>query len=183
MGSSKALRRRCEKIVAELDVPVPLNLDAICAEVSRLTGRPITTQVVDMPAKSPCGLWVAFPDVDAVYVAGATSLEHQHHITLHELSHVLAGHTAAPVDADEVYRLLVPDLDPELVRRIIGRTRYHGGVGGESHYQIPEEVEAETIASMIAARATAWTGTPPLGDVPESAADVVARIGKALTNS
>jgi hypothetical protein len=69
---------------------------------------------------------------------------------MHEVAHLLCGHTGtAEIDAAAT-RALMPNLSPELVRRVLGRTVYTE----------TEEHEAELLASLIAQRAARLPRSP-----------------------
>ncbi|MBA4864052.1 hypothetical protein H1V43_22375 [Streptomyces sp. PSKA54] len=77
-------------------------------------------------------------NTDHIFVEDATSPLHRDHIVLHEISHMLLGHTPR--------QTLTPafrHLDAELVRGVLGRTSY----------ETEEERSAETLAGLIATRA------------------------------
>jgi hypothetical protein len=163
------IRRRCERRLADLNIPSPLDMAELRAEVSRKTGRPIEVRVVDMPSRGPCGLWVSIGNTDLVYVAAGTSVDHQRQVELHELSHILAGHGAVPVPVAGVMQL-VPDLDPHLVERMLGRTFY----SDEAEY------EAELQATMIGCAGTDWA-PEPRRTVLEADIEIVKRIDRDLS--
>ncbi|MFB9364173.1 hypothetical protein [Actinoplanes nipponensis] len=103
-----------------------------------------------LSAGAPCGLWISVPDADYVFYDPGTSRLHAEHIVLHELSHMLSGHTtglnadlqAGPAADGGVIGRLVPDLDPTTIETILGRTSY----------TTAQEREAEILASLIRAR-------------------------------
>ena len=140
----RELRRRCERIVEGLDMPDPFDLEVLCRTVAEARGRPL--RVLIWPAGggsgSPCGMWVALADEDVIVIDRRTSWLHQQHIGLHEIGHIVAGHNAGQgLEHDSVLRLL-PDLDPAMVRRVLGRASYAS----------PQEREAETIALLLSQR-------------------------------
>ncbi len=136
------LRRRCEKILAELHLPNSIDVRELCDVVARRQGRPIHLLGESLPASSPCGLAVRTERFDAIFYEVNTSKLHQEHIIRHELGHLICGHLTAPVLDAEVSRLLLPNLDPSLVRAVLGRT----------NYSEIEEKEAELIASLLLRR-------------------------------
>ncbi|MBQ1022739.1 hypothetical protein KBX71_33375 [Micromonospora sp. D93] len=81
-------------------------------------------------------------DFDAIFFEQDTSPLHQLLIIGHELGHLLAGHQATEVLDADASRLLLPDLDPQLVQRSLGR----------SNYAADEEREAEMIGSLLLRR-------------------------------
>ncbi|BCY13435.1 hypothetical protein [Actinoplanes sp. L3-i22] len=163
------IKRRCEEIVSAIDIPVPLSMTTLRAEVSRITGRPIEVRVVDTPAGGPCGLWVSISGKDLVYVTAGTSVDHQRHVELHELGHILAGHNAVPLHRADI-GLLVPDLDPALVGRMLARTNFDTGA----------EREAELLATMIECAATEWALEPKRA-APADDAEILQRIDHDLS--
>jgi hypothetical protein len=142
----KQLRRRCAARLRELDLPTPFDVRSFCDAVGDRRGRPIRLCPVTSQA-GPCGLWAAGSGVDYIFYERSTSLLHQEHIILHEVSHLLCGHQPGPVSDEERSRLLFPDLDSAMVRRILARTAYSAD----------EEQEAELLASLILQRTVGRT--------------------------
>lgn len=133
------LRRRCLARLRDLPLPAPFDVRALCDQVAARRGRPIRL----IPAAGltgVCGLWIATDTTDLICYESDTTRPHQDHIILHELSHVLCAHY--PVELPT--RTLLPDLDPAMVRAVLGR----------AGYSTDEEREAETLASLIRQRAT-----------------------------
>ncbi|MFF9155386.1 hypothetical protein ACF1AB_24520 [Streptomyces sp. NPDC014846] len=138
--NDRELRRYCSDIVRRLDLPKPFDINALVDQLEERRGRPISLLSMPLPAdRGPCGLWVATPDVDYVIYQANTRKAHQGHIVLHEIGHMLCGHQSTPVEEAEVSRLLLPNIDPSVVRVVLGRT----------HYDRDEERAAELIASLI----------------------------------
>jgi hypothetical protein len=103
-----------------------------------------------IPVPGPFGVWIATEDTDYILYQLQTSKSHQDHIVLHELGHLLAGHHSDEEDDDllgelypdvapEALRARYPDLAPDAVRRALRR----------SSYDTEQEVEAETVATII----------------------------------
>jgi hypothetical protein len=129
---------RLAAIVRELDIPVPFDLAEFAARLERRRNRPIVLCPFTSGPGMPCGLWLITADADYVYYEASTSPLHAAHIGLHELAHMLLGHGGAASWQRSV-RLLAPDVDQTLIKRILGR----------STYRTAEEREAETLASFI----------------------------------
>lgn len=165
----RRLRSRCAYLVAGLEIPDPFDVDAFCAQIAAARGREIR-RVARPLADGLYGLWCATATYDLVVCESRTSPLHQIHILLHELSHLLCGHHPAPVMDDELSRLLLPDLDPGLVRQVLGRTRYSD----------VEEREAELVASLILERVSRCAPDPQWS-IPPGADDVVTRLVQALS--
>ncbi|MFF5081646.1 hypothetical protein ACFY36_31745 [Actinoplanes sp. NPDC000266] len=133
------LRRRCESRLRGVRVPDPFDLDTFCAEVAERRGRPLIRRPVPgLSADAPCGLWIGTPEADHVFYDPGTSPLHAEHIVLHELAHILSGHSGA----DGSLARLFPDLDPATVGRVLGRAAYSDA----------QEREAEMMASLIRGR-------------------------------
>ena len=165
------LRQRCERLVATLDVPTPLDIQVLCQRVGQRMNRRILLCPMAMPAGGPCGVWITTDEHDMILFEQLTSPLHQRLIILHELGHLVAQHVPVTVDDHDATRLLVPDLDPDVVARMLGRTQFTA----------EEERAAELIASLILHRATEWAPTPQW-TIPAEAAAVIKRIGNVLGN-
>ena len=140
----KGLRWRSERRLRGLEVPSPFDLDTFCAELATRRGRPLIRRPIPgLSADAPCGLWIATDRADHVFYDPGTSPLHAEHIVLHELAHMICGHSGA----DGSLARLFPDLDPATVRRVLGRVSY----------TTEQEREAEMLASLIRGR----TAPPP----------------------
>ncbi|MFJ8470950.1 regulator component [Kitasatospora sp. NPDC094011] len=158
MAFPRGLRRRCEQRLSGLSLPTPFTVEGFRAALEQERGRRIVME--PLPALGPdlpCGLWIALPSIDVVYYEERTSPAHQDLIKLHELGHVLCGHTGTL----ELSRLtaLLPDLTPELIAQLLG--------AGRTGYHSAEEQEAEMIALLLADLAGAPTD-PDSGHLAES---------------
>lgn len=115
-------------------------------------------------------MWIALPDHDVVYFESATSKVHREHIILHEVGHILCDHR--PHSSPDVRSLqqLLPDLDPAMVSRVMGRSRYTE----------PEEREAEVMASLIIERAGGAFASTPSAGASSPVDTVLSRLASAL---
>jgi hypothetical protein len=95
-----------------------------------------------------CGLWIATSTTDVIFFERVTTHPHQEHIILHELSHLLCDHYRASLRVAAQTERLLPNLDPDMVRRVLARAGYSS----------VEEREAETLASLIRQRARSPAG-------------------------
>lgn len=133
-----SLRRRCAARLREIDIPVPFDIGVFCERIAANRGRPI--KLLPMAGLTGvCGLWVATDTADLIFYEQDTTPPHREHIVLHELSHVLCDHYPASLSLAEQAKLLLPNLDPALVQRVLGRAGYSS----------EEEREAEMLASLI----------------------------------
>lgn len=167
----KALRKQCEARLSELDLPTPFDVRTFCEVVAGRRGRPIVLRPI-VTHSGPWGLWAAGPSADYVFYESDTSVLHQEHIILHELSHLICGHRPTPVAEPAVVADLFPDLSPESVRRVLSRAAYTAA----------DEQEAEVLASVLLKRIAA---ARPRGDraspgLAATEVEVLGRLGKAL---
>jgi hypothetical protein len=133
----QGLRRRSARRLGAVRVPYPFDIDLLCAEVAAARGRPLhRLPLPGLSPGSPCGLWLGLPHADYVFFDPATSPLHAEHIVLHEIAHILCGHTTGDAAAQ-----LFPDLDPAMVARALARAGHTTG----------QEREAEMLASVIRA--------------------------------
>src|SRR3712207_591427 len=130
-------RRRCRALVDELDLPEPFDMDAFCAAIGRRRGRTLRRIPADLPTGRPSGMWVATAGADYVIFERRTPALLQRHIVLREPGHLIRNHDAPPEKTDTTSRLLLPHLDPAMVRRMLGR----------AYYSVVEEQQAELMSS------------------------------------
>lgn len=153
--SLRNVRRQCEQKLKGVDIPVPFDGKAFRDVVAQRRGRPIHL-VAKGDSVGPCGIWLSLPKSDYVFYESSTSPMHRDHIIAHELGHLLCDHVSHETLDDEVIRALMPDLDVDVVRKVMARTTYTAA----------EEQEAEMIASLVLER----SGHPPTLD---SGGDIV----------
>jgi hypothetical protein len=159
--TDRALRRRCQAVVDGLELPEPFDIVELTRRLGERRGRPIHLLPMRVGSTPVCGLWLSTRDFDAIVYEADTSPVHQEHIIAHELGHLLSRHPAGAALSDDVARVLLPDLDPALIRRALNR----------GHYSTAEEREAEMIASLISRaasrlpRTAAWVAPPQVADV------------------
>ncbi len=137
----RAMHRQCLNRLDSIPIPTPFDLEVFCDALSLRRRRPI---VLHAMASTPyaCGMWIATDRADHVFHEEATSLVHQEHIVLHELSHMVCDHDSGRLHGRWAVELL-PDLDPETVCRVLRRY----------DYSLEQEREAEVLATLIADRA------------------------------
>jgi hypothetical protein len=123
----------------QLSLPVPFDVLTLCESMARQRRRPVRLMPTLVGLGSLCGAWIAGQSEDYIFYERDTSPLHRDHIVLHELGHILCGHSGSLVSADQYARLLMPDLDPALIRSMLGR----------SGYTSRQEREAELFAELI----------------------------------
>ncbi|MFJ5952582.1 hypothetical protein [Streptomyces noursei] len=171
----KTLLRYCSEVVRQVEVPEPFDVNALCDRLEQARQREISLVPMALPVRegSPCGLWVATDDIDYILYQRDTSRAHSEHIVSHELGHILLGHESSPAHQDEVSRLLMPNLNPDLVRTVLGRTVY------TSH----EERAAEIVASLLPVQAGRATRRQSEADMPAGVANLVNHLERSLERS
>ncbi|WIV59225.1 ImmA/IrrE family metallo-endopeptidase [Amycolatopsis nalaikhensis] len=135
-------------------------MTAFGERVGRDRGRPLVLIGLAMPDDGPRGLCVATQHSDYIVYEATTTAVHQEHIIVHEISHLLCGHTGAGALGAEQARRLFPHLAPDVVVRALGRDSYSS----------EQEQEAELLASMILQSAYRQGRTSRTGPRPEPGA-------------
>jgi hypothetical protein len=131
--------QRCDAMLAKLDVPTPFDVETFCNSLERTHGFRVTLVPVRNGISQPCGLRAHLDGVHHIFHDYADSADRRDHAALHVIAHLLLGHTAAPVITDAFTARVMPDLDPAMVRRVLG----HGT------YTKAEEAEADLLARLI----------------------------------
>jgi hypothetical protein len=170
---SNRVRQRCQARLRQLALPEPFDLAELCQSVSLGRGRRLHVRGIPGPASRarPCGIWIATDDGDWIFVDQQTSPLHRQHIVLHELAHMLCGHSAAELPENDMLRRLFPDLSPTMVKTVLSR----------SGYQSEYEREAELLASLILAQAqSAAVPIMPVTDVSATEKEILRRAALAL---
>ena len=148
--SERLLRRQCRQLLGTLDVRPPLDVAGLCRKMGEVRGKPIRLVSHPIPVPGPFGAWISTAAADYILFQEETTPLHQDHIVLHELGHILAGHTSDeeddallaelyPTTAPDALRRRYPDIGPDAVRRALRRTSY----------DTEQEREAESVATII----------------------------------
>jgi hypothetical protein len=155
-GPTSISTSRCERIIAKLVIPQPFDLDTFLAELSAQRGRPIVRVSAALPTTGHlCGMLVSTDDADYICSAAGLPPLLEQHTAIHEVGHLLFDHgSLAASSADdhsnvaateaEALGILMPNLSPALIRRILGRGAYAS----------VQEREAELFASLLLTRVT-----------------------------
>lgn len=156
--SRRQQRRRCEEAVRAVPIPDPFDVDVMCQQLAAQRGRPIRVVTAAEAAEHmPCGVWIATATEDVLVVAPDVTEVHREHIILHEVGHMVCSHASSTSDLRALSARLMPHLDPELVRHVLGRTSYTN----------PQEWEAELFATMLGSRLSS-PGAASSSTVPAS---------------
>jgi hypothetical protein len=117
-------------------------------------------EAVGVGTDAPCGAWIATAQADHIFYEQRTSKYHQEQIILHEIGHLLCGHSLHDVSESLLSDTGLSD-DRKTVRGALLRTSY----------STQQEKEAELVASMLLERSASWdsesaqTGERYLGEV------------------
>lgn len=134
-------------LARQLPIPVPWDRDVFINHLSELRSRRIRLFPTETAAlaDSPCGLWLARDNDDLILHEAGTTDYHIDQIVGHEIGHIVLGHHRIRTFGNdkarerELCRQLFPDIDPNTVRAVLGRTN-----GGSD-----QERDAEMFASLL----------------------------------
>ncbi|MGR4879952.1 ImmA/IrrE family metallo-endopeptidase [Streptomyces sp. LARHCF249] len=165
--AANPLAERCRAKVRGLRLPPgeKLTIGELCDYVGTLRGRQVHIVTLALPSTGPHGLWVSTATRDYIFAEERLVPVHQQQVILHELGHVVCDHDASPVMTRDASRLLMPSLDPALVRRVMGR----------EHGDSEAELEAELVGSLIGGLISTWN-VHPTWTVPPEARDIAERL-------
>ncbi|HJP80120.1 MAG TPA: hypothetical protein VJ914_37965 [Pseudonocardiaceae bacterium] len=138
----RELRRRCRRLLNELDIRPPLEVTELCRKLGEQRGRPIRLVEHPIPVPGPFGVWIATETADYILYQQHTSRSHQDHIVLHEIGHMIAGHRGEEQD-NEVIAGLLPGAEPAAARNALPTLM------SRTSYDNEHELEAETVATII----------------------------------
>lgn len=143
---SHKLRRHCQSVLSQLSLPRPFSIPALCRRLEDQRGRVLHLHPLPPEAATSgaCGLVITTSIADHIFYERRTSTLHQEHIVLHEIAHLLFGHHTIDLSQEAVRQVLLPDLSPHLVQRLLART----------NYAARQEQEAEMLASLIRTKAS-----------------------------
>lgn len=165
------VRRACERLVAQLDIPEPFDLESLCHGIGLQRARPIVLMPTPMVFGNLCGLWLGTAKADYVFYEENTSRLHQKHIVCHEIGHLLRGHSASRTLGPDIARALTVAVEPGEVQRVLGRDTYNDD----------QEFEAELIATLILRRVSRGSVPSSPAALKVSAQSAVARIARSLS--
>ncbi|WP_460304885.1 hypothetical protein [Actinocorallia aurea] len=148
-----------------MEVPDPWDFEVFCSLLQKRRGRPLRV-LATLPTGvgSPYGLYISTDGADHVFTVEGSTRYHREHIALHEIGHLLFEHKDSGMGVEELASLLLPSLDPALVRKVLGRSAY-------SDHQ---EEQAEYFASLVLARVRERRMAAPIRD--RVAAEVLTRL-------
>lgn len=142
-SSSRNIRRAALHMLRDLDVEAPIDVEKLCRQLSEQRGRPVQLTPYNFPSTTVFALWIETTDSDLIFYESDTTPEHQRHIILHEIGHMVLGHDGDNGD-DSVWQEVVPTLPPHVVRKALRRASYDDAA----------EHDAEAFATLL----THWIG-------------------------
>lgn len=154
MDSASTPWEKSEALLDEIGLPSPFTVDTMVDSVATHIGSAIRIRDVHLEIDAPCGLWLALGKVNYIFV-DARSHVHRDHIILHELAHMICGHSQGQLDLAG----FLPDIDPGRIHTALAR----------SGYSDRQEAEAEIMATVIARRRWDSENGPLGGAEPLSA--------------
>ncbi|MGW6930092.1 hypothetical protein ACWGE0_08455 [Lentzea sp. NPDC054927] len=121
----RALRGRIAKAIDGVEIPRPFEIGEFVRRLGEHRGRQIHLFAVDLSAASDVrGLWLATATEDFIFHELGTSRLHQENTILHEVAHMLLDHRGNGHLDEAQARVFFPDLDPQAVRDVFGRSAY-----------------------------------------------------------
>lgn len=143
-------RRQAAATLAATPLPRPWALDDWVDALEQQHHRPIDLVPMVYEPGGPIGAWRALPDRDVIAYAANTSLWHQDYVAVHEIAHMVSGHQGRCMMSAREAVDHGPELGDAALQHLLTRVTTD-----------TEEVEAETIATIVLAEATV---TPPMID-------------------
>ncbi len=141
----RSTRARLHALIDNLELPADWTIEEFIAAVEHKRGRPIVRLL--LPPTAPvglCGLWLACENHDMILLRQCSDPAVEHHVVLHEVSHMLLGHGRDPA-IPAVHWGGAPGRGIDL-----SAVRAARGVSG---YASREEYEAELLATLVGLRA------------------------------
>jgi len=167
-----SVQQRCASRLAALGLDPAPDIDAFLSQLAAHRGRPL--ERVGFPAapgtEELCGAWVPLGETDFIfYEEDSSSSFFRDHTVLHECAHIIWGHQPSVDAALPWLERVFPDLDERLVRGALFR----------HDYEMPEEVEADAMATIITAQLDGSPGRAAPA-APADRASSLDRLARAL---
>jgi len=156
------LRKLCQRQLRELDLHPPLDVELLRERLGQHRGRPIIIAASEeLSGRRKFGFTWDDPSADAVLIMydARTTWAHQMMIILHELAHLICGHSGTAIDHS--YRVEhareFQEISPHALAEVLGSAppgRTRRGHRSQPRlratlYDEPAEWEAETMATIM----------------------------------
>ncbi|SDN09756.1 hypothetical protein SAMN04488074_13422 [Lentzea albidocapillata subsp. violacea] len=155
---ARHLRGLRDELIRDLDLAPSATTETVCLRLCEVMAQRLQREVrlrFDDLGAGVSGLWaVTDDDVHVVIVTTARSWVHRLLILLHEIAHMLCDHRPMQLTAEEARALFYPDLSPDMLRILAGRTTLSRA----------EEREADQVAGALTQGLIDWAqrqDTPP----------------------
>lgn len=140
------LRKECERLLADLPLPEPFDIESLVRNMQDALGRQIVLiPLADHEAgpSTACGLRVKTPELTFVLYRQRASRHNTDHVILHELSHEWFDH-GTTLTREQIERFVPARIRQTVLERFPGAL-----VQGRANYDTPEEQQAELSAYLI----------------------------------
>ncbi|MFB7947969.1 hypothetical protein ACFC6L_23985 [Kitasatospora phosalacinea] len=147
-------------VAESLEIPSPFTIEKLCDSIAEQRGRRIHIHAIEHEGaanSAPCGAWIAMENSDHIFVESATSPLHRDHIILHELCHMLLGHSCLPTEVHA--QPPVQDGPRRSVGEVLSVEEWAGfpmnrivSLLGRTSYTHEDEQAAEGLAGLLARR-------------------------------
>ncbi|MFF3157998.1 hypothetical protein [Streptomyces sp. NPDC057910] len=170
-------RSAASSLLDDLPIPSPFDLQAFCDLIAEARGRPLLLLPLDGPSlpELPCGIWLGLDVADLIFYEAAASEILRAQIVLHEIAHMLLGHTAPELNVKD-------GAGPEALAQA---SSYFEGmlsrVTGEAG--TPDLPVAEILRAEAARIRTMATASEPLDELGISADRIVSLLGRTAFGS
>lgn len=169
-------RSAASSLLEDLAIPSPFELHAFCDSIAEARGRPLLLLPLDGPAHPdlPCGIWLGLDVADLIFYEAAASDILRTQIVLHEIAHMLLGHTAPELDVDG-------DASPEVLEK--ASTYFEGMLSRVTGDVGTPDLPAAEILRAEATRIRSVAVAEPLDDLGVSADRIVSLLGRTAFGS
>jgi hypothetical protein len=160
-----SVRERLSRLLDEWDYDFgQFQISDFVAWVETRRGRPIQVRPMSLPPNL-FGAWIEGDTADHIFYAAEPPDVHAVHNILHELSHILLGHRTVHISGDLSERLHAgAELDQSDGQPVVN------GLFRSIQYEDEQEVEAETLSSLIQQRVFYEAGLVALTHISHDAA-------------
>lgn len=138
--SLRTIRRRTLRLVRnELALTGPIEIDDVCARLTKLFDAPVRCIRWPFPTTDEVGMWVETDQAHLVFVEQHLTVEHQRMTFFHEVGHMTFDHPGDPsVESSQAWESIAPQLADQRVRKAVCRSVFDNA----------NEYEAEVFGSF-----------------------------------
>jgi hypothetical protein len=167
----KQLRKLRDELISELQLDKSATTESVCVRLCEVMAerrqQQIRLRFDDLGDTGMSGLWAVTDDgINVIIVTTARSWLHRLLILLHEISHMLCGHTPMELKAPEDRQMLFPDISPGMLKMLAGRTSLTR----------QEEREADRVAGALTRGLLDWARQQDVDPFMPAGDDAVTRL-------